>query len=357
MRKTVILLLSLFCLALHAQKTFTLEQVKTQWQNKTIKVETAKPNILQLMQAFNHTFPTYTGRELIKFANTKAAAPYGDKVVDLKNGYVEYGEDDPDSENDEKLQACVWNRSNGHRLLAISLHRFTQEIDVLCFYDFNPQTRTLTPEKSLGSLFTPSFPGQRFRVWLPRKGKTLRVSEYLGMLIIDHVYAWNGMKPSREQTSIKQIENFRADFAEHVFFAEEHPLTQYAMADIDSDGFPELLLRSDDEQYVGVFAVKLAQELLGAQDDRRTLSFFKGAVCSAGQCGAGCLSSIYTFLEDSGYEKQLVEQSEYDNQLEDFGSNTYTLNGDAISSDEGQRMLKALGGGIELNPVWRTLAD
>ena len=357
MKPTLFILLSAFSLNIHAQQTLSVDQVNNQWQTRNLKVENAQPNILQFVQTFQKAFPTYSGAELIKFSKSSANYTNNDKVVDIKNGYVLYSEDDPDSENDEQLQACVWRRSNGHSLLAVNLHRFSSEIDVLCLYDYNPQTKTLTPEKSLNKLFTPSYPGYRYRVWLPRHGKNLEVEEFFGALSIKHTYSWDGMKPYQPKTTINRFNFYQSVFKEHTFFADEHPLTHYALVDLDEDNFPELLLKSDDEEdetYLGAFAVKLAIEILGAQDDRRTLSFYKGAVCSSGHCGAGCSSATYYTLENSSQHLCLVEETNY-NMQSDEEETTYTLEGDEISEQQGNNFIKALGEEITLQPKWKRL--
>ena len=54
---------------LSAQDYVTLDQIRDNWQSKNIEVEDASPaNILELVSAFQQVWPTYSGRELIKFA-------------------------------------------------------------------------------------------------------------------------------------------------------------------------------------------------------------------------------------------------------------------------------------------------
>ena len=174
MRKAIILLLALVCMTVQAQKTMSLDPIQKQWTTKNIKVS-GGTNILQMVSAFQQTWPTYSGRELLKFAKSKASYDNTDKVVDIKNGYVLYSEDSPDAESDEIMSACVWNRQNGHKLFAVSLSRMTpSELVFICFYDYDPKTQTLVPEKSLSHLFTPGFPNYRHRYYLPRTGKKLK---------------------------------------------------------------------------------------------------------------------------------------------------------------------------------------
>ena len=356
MKRLLITVFVFSCLTISAQKNMTLDQIKSQWTTKNLKVTDGNgSNILSLFKAFQKAWPTYSGVELLKFANSKV--PYGnnDKVVDIKNGYVEYSEDDPGSESDEILQACVWRRGNGHSLLAVNLHRFEKELDVLCFYDYNPKTKTLTPEKSLSNVFMPSFPGYRYRVFLPHQGKNLEVKEFFGYLTINHAYSWDGMKPVRPRTTIDKMEMFQGTFRENVFFAEEHPLAQYSLVDIDEDGFPEILLRSADKAYQAAFAVRLTMDYLGGQDDRRTMSFYKGAVSHSGTCGAQCMSSNYTFIENSSRKSVLMNIQEYDMSKDEYSSGEFTLDGKEISESEATRIIQSLGDAKEYKADWRNI--
>lgn len=356
MRKLLIILLSFFFLNVCAQKNMSLEQVKSQWSTRNLKMAGGeKANILQFVQVFQNAYPTYSGGELIKFSKSKVKYENNDKVIDLKNGYALYSEDDPDSDNDEQLNACVWKRSNGHKLYALNLHRFSTELDVLCFYDYNPQTETLTPEKKLSGLFTPSFPGYKYRVFLPQNGKDLVIEEFFGYLNIKHTFSWDGMQPVKPQTTIERMDSYQATFSESFMFTEEHPLTKYALSDVDLDGFPELFFCSDDETYMAVFAVKLTMDLLAGQDDRRELHIFKGAVSHAGTCGAGCMSENYCFLKKSSEKKWLTEMSEVDFETGEYGPNTYKLNGQEISSSEAEKMTRSLGEPMSPQFKWKKI--
>lgn len=356
MKRLLIAVFAFACLATSAQKSMTLDQIKSQWTTKSLKVASGNgTNILLLFEAFQNAWPTYSGGEMLKFANSKVPYDNNDKVVDIKNGYIAYSEDDPDSENNEQLQACVWRRGNGHSLLAINLHRFEKELDVLCFYDYDPKTKTLNPEKSLVGIFRPSFPGYRYRVFLPQHGKNLEVKEFFGALTITHAYSWDGLKPARPHASIDGMEMLQGTFKEHVVFAEEHPLTQYSLIDIDKDGFPELWLRSADKSYQAVFAVKLTNEYLGGQDDRRTLSFYKGAVAHSGTCGTLCMSSNYCLLENSCRKSELMHVQEYDMNKNEYTSGKYTLDGKEVAESEATQTIQSLGEAVEYKANWKDI--
>ena len=96
MKKLYLILVIMGCsFGLLAQDYVTLDQIRDNWQSKSIEVEDASPaNILELVSAFQQVWPTYSGRELIKFAVSDEEYDNTDKIVDLKNGFVRYSEDD-----------------------------------------------------------------------------------------------------------------------------------------------------------------------------------------------------------------------------------------------------------------------
>ena len=347
-----------FSFGLSAQESMSLDQIRDHWQSKSIEVEDASPaNILELVSAFQQVWPTYSVSELIKFAVSDVEYDNTDKVVDLKNGFVRYSEDDPEAESDEGLEACVWNRKNGHKLMAITFYRMTpSELVVLCFYDYDPNTNTLTPEKSLANLFEPSFPGYRYRVLLPQKGKSLVINEYFGSITIEHTYGWDGMKPSNVQVTIDRLDNCQAQFNADYFGANDIPFTQYAMMDIDQDGRPELILQTDDGTFRAAYSIALTIKLLAGENGSRFLSFYKNAVCHSGSCGALCMSSVYVVLNESYPKTYLSELWEWNEEAEDYVESAYTLDGKEISKSSGRKMVQSLGEPYEPELKWTELA-
>ena len=216
--------------------------------------------------------------------------------------------------------------------MAITFYRMTpSELVVLCFYDYDPQTNILTPEKSLANLFEPSFPGYRYRVFLPQNDKVLIVNEYFGSITIQHTYGWD------------------------YFGVNDNPFTQYAMLDIDHDGKPELLLQSDDESIRAVYAISLTINLIAGQNGSRFLSFYKDAVCHSGSCGALCMSSVYVVLNESYPKTYLSELWEWNEEAEDYVISTYTLDGKEISKKKGENIVRTLGEPYEPDLKWTEL--
>ena len=356
MKKAIFILLALVCINVQAQKPMSLDPIQKQWTTKNIKVS-GGANILLLVSAFQQTWPTYSGRELLKFSKSKVPYDNTDKIVDIKNGYVLYSEDSPDADSDEIMSACVWNRKNGHKLFAVTFSRMEpSELVFICFYDYDPKTLTLVPEKSLAKLFTPAFPSYRHRYLLPQNGKSLEINEYYDALTIKHTYSWDGMKPAHPQTTIEQLQLCQGEFNQNFPVVVENPFTQYALMDIDHDGHPELLLQTDDGDYKGVYSIYLTVSLLAAQSDRRFLKIYNGAVSHSGTCGALCMSEVYVMLKNSCLKSTLIDLSEYDNEKEDYGDSTYSLDGQPISKENAEKIIKSLGEPLEPQIKWKKLA-
>ena len=158
---------------------YEASEVAKGWEQRTITVPGQKSDIVALFEAFYGVWPTDAGNRIVHTANPKQF-PEGEfyeegSVIDVKNGYVEsawYEEADADL---GMVSACLWNRKNGHKLFAVN---FASEKDFLCFYDFDPAKRTLTPEKSPIKKEHLNFP-DKDPAWykLPHEGKTLEVIE------------------------------------------------------------------------------------------------------------------------------------------------------------------------------------
>ena len=171
------------------------------WASRPIKVPNGgkAPNIVTLMKAFNNVWHVYVVEGVLNCAKdpnfTKAVdEEYNSTtIVDRKNGYM--CEDSGGTDSDY-MEACVWRRNNGHRLLAVVLGGTCDpDIQVVCFYDYDPATQTLTPEESPVDTFKGT--GSEYVSYtLPHKGKDFIITEYLvGEGSMKYVYTWDGQKP------------------------------------------------------------------------------------------------------------------------------------------------------------------
>lgn len=151
----------------------SIQTIKMGWKSKVItNVPTAGLGIM--MERFDQTWPTSVGADVCQVMMTGAGEQMldrntGYKVInDAKNGYVEAS----GGSDRQYMSACVWRRSNGHRLFAVVIGQpVDPEIEIICFYDYDPQKKTLTPEpKAIGEWLDITARGD-YSFTLPRIGK------------------------------------------------------------------------------------------------------------------------------------------------------------------------------------------
>ena len=159
---------------------FAPKEVARLWKKENIKVPGQKSDIVALFEAFYSEWPTLAGNRIVHETNPKLAPSdyYYEEgsIIDRKNGYLESAW--YEGEDLGVISACVWNRKNGHKLFAVNFHA---EKYFLCFYDFDPAKRTLTPEESPIKREHLNNP-DKDPIWytLPHEGKTLEVIEDTG---------------------------------------------------------------------------------------------------------------------------------------------------------------------------------
>ena len=230
---------------------------------------------------------------------------------------------------------------------------------MVAFYDLDPATGILKPEKSLTRLFAPNHPEGIVHITLPQHGKDLKITEYHinAMFAITHVYPWDGMKPGRERVEIENIDKMWAEYSNQAMMDGEQPVTRYAIIDIDRDGSPELMLGADSDDYQAVFALYDGQyKLIAAKDYKRSLNFYPPkAVGSAGGCGTGCFYIDWTLLENSRPKHHIENQQEYNFETDQMVDH-YELDGrEVVHAEEGDRLVKSFGESVEMTIPWRPL--
>ena len=207
MRKTLISLIMLTIAAnMAAQDFLSNSEINSQWRQKTISVKNGgqTPDVVKLLRAFNEVMPTWTVSQVLKQADhpAKGTRQSGTAVIwdgeeeddyriliDRRNGYADLA-----SQTDiDQTAAGVWRKDNGHRIFALSLfQQHGNPQNVLCWYDYDPQTQTMTPEKSPLDDFKPSAKGAFVAYELPMTGTDFNIIEYYPSLpAITHVYKWN----------------------------------------------------------------------------------------------------------------------------------------------------------------------
>ena len=132
------MLLVLFSGTLYAQETYKyvfLEDLDKQWATKPIN-NVINGSLGIMLERFDQTWPTWmlgAVRNTMEKGLDKEVLDQETSLtvtVDTKNGYVCVGDGGTDG---EYMSACYWNRSNGHKLLAVLLGKPTDPcIEVLC---------------------------------------------------------------------------------------------------------------------------------------------------------------------------------------------------------------------------------
>ncbi len=213
-KSLLIALLSLCLLSygsVWAQKSMSLEDIEKGWKTKTIN-HVANGSLGIMLERFDQTWPTWMGasvRDAMEKGLSKAVLDEETVltvIVDSKNGYVEVSDAGTDGES---MSACYWNRSNGHKLLAVCMSSPTDPyIEFVCFYDYDPQQKALIPEPDILAGFRPWTVEEPYSYNLPKQGKDLILEEWADEGIRRHIFAWNGMKPVFSKTEVKAYEDF-----------------------------------------------------------------------------------------------------------------------------------------------------
>lgn len=189
-----------------AQNTLDNSEVNSQWRTKKLSVKDGgqTPDVVTLLRAFHQALPTWAVSQVLKQADHPAKGTRqsgtasiwdGEEeddyriLIDRRNGYADLA-----SQTDiDQTAASVWRNDNGHRIFALSLfQQHGNPQNVLCWYDYDPQTQTMTPEKSPLDDFKPSAKGAFVAYELPMTGTDFNIIEYYPSLpAITHVYKWN----------------------------------------------------------------------------------------------------------------------------------------------------------------------
>ncbi len=175
----------------------------------------ANGNFATMLERFYQTWPTWmvrAVRDTMKKGLTKQVLDKDTELtvtVDQKNGFVSVGDGGTDG---EYISACYWNRSNGHKLLAVLLGSPTDPcIEVLCTYDYDPAKKMLTPEPEIlkGYRWHDRKAYSQIFCNLPRKGKEITVDDWSGDDgPVRHTFKWDGMKPVYSKSEPLKLDDY-----------------------------------------------------------------------------------------------------------------------------------------------------
>lgn len=356
MKKTIVIAIALLTgLVSAAQKNLTIDQVFDRWQNCTMKCSDG--TITGLVKAFNSMLPTHSVTEFLR----EAALPENKRnfivEIDNHNGYASFAEGSDDASS-ESMTACVWRRSNGHRLFAIAFdQRSSKQQAFAAFYDFDPKNGTLTPNYDYLKYFKLSFGNSIFGIRLPKEGKDIVITEYFmnWWMGLRHIYKWDGNGLFWDRTEIDNIDTMSYQYRDTYYSDSKQPFEKYDLIDIDGDGEPELWLSSDNEESQAVYSISQGKiTLLAGKDFKRHPFFYRNVAGDAGGCGTGCFYIQYNVMEKSMVKERLTNMQSYNMETDNLDDN-FELNGKAISKSKGQSMVKAFGKTIEHEGDWRPL--
>ena len=189
-----------------AQKNTDLEDLNKEWATKPID-NVINGSLGIMLERFDQTWPTWMVGAVRNTMEKGLEKEVLDKetcltvTIDTKNGYVNVGDGGTDG---EYMSACYWNRSNGHKLLAVLVGKPTDPcIEVLCTYDYDPQKKMLTPEPDILKGYRWGDKGEYKQIFcnLPKKGKNITVDDWSGDDgPVRHTFTWDGMKPVYSKT-------------------------------------------------------------------------------------------------------------------------------------------------------------
>ncbi|MBQ9667289.1 MAG: hypothetical protein IJV45_00875 [Prevotella sp.] len=178
-----------------AQAGLSLSAIQERWQTKVID-DVPTGGLAIMLTRFDMTWPTAAvgdACQVMELGVAKKVLDDDDEYtveVDAKNGFVESYNAGSDRQT---MQACVWRRTNGHRLFAVVISQpVDPEIEFICFYDYDPQRQVLTPDPGvLGDWLARTARGN-FSFRLPKEGKDLLIFDNLEQTTFR--FRWDGMK-------------------------------------------------------------------------------------------------------------------------------------------------------------------
>lgn len=230
--------------------------VEKSWTKRTIRVPGEKSDIVALFEAFNNAWPTPEGNSIVHVTNPKLVHGEffeGKTIIDRTNGFVE----SPwtGGEGYGVMNACVWNRKNGHKLFAVNMGKARDDIaEFLCFYDYDPTQKTLTPEASPVKKEHMLFPDQHPDLYrLPQEGKAMEVAERGGLIYFDAIYTFDGQNLKFTGHDTSWTTKFEEEYRKEDLDDIHYPLTKFALIDIDGDGGEEVWVRSAKDEDGAIF--------------------------------------------------------------------------------------------------------
>ena len=227
-----------------AFETTPLEVIDKGWADKPID-NVINGSLGIMLERFDQTWPTWmvgAVRNTMEKGLDKEVLDEETALtvtVDAKNGFAEVNDGGTDG---AYMSACIWNRSNGHKLLAVRIGKPTDPcMEFVCFYDYDATKKTLTPEPDIlkGYRWGDRKEYTQLFYHLPKVGKTLLVDEWGDEGPVQHTFTWNGMKPVYDKTGPLEFDDGLGDIP--VSFKGAQPTVKDFVAALLSQNTDEAL--------------------------------------------------------------------------------------------------------------------
>lgn len=155
-------------------------------QDITVSPKEAQANIHDFAQAFCNQYNAYTpNAKMLKYIGdpkTYNEEKEGCAVnSDIAYGYIKAN---MPYQYDQFTEICYWKRPNGHSLVGVYLREESENADPeseFIFYDYDPATKTMTPDKDIISVVEKAAKRAEFddfMIRLPQKGKDIELTLY-----------------------------------------------------------------------------------------------------------------------------------------------------------------------------------
>ena len=152
MKKSILIISALLMLySCNNQAAEGVAAIEKGWSKRTIKVEEGKATVMNLLKAFNKVWHTAAADSIFAVADGKECfmeewyagkSPVFVDNEDFCTAWYNHGDT-----GEQQLDARTYQRTNGHFLFAVRVEQNNPEHKLFCcFYDYDPESKTLTPE-------------------------------------------------------------------------------------------------------------------------------------------------------------------------------------------------------------------
>lgn len=288
------------------------------------------PDIVTLLTAFNHAYPTGDLSYVLdlakdpKFTRSEENEYGGYDVVDRKNGYV--GTDITSGADGSYMDAALWKRNDGHRLLILHFGQPTDpEIDYVICYDYDPAKQQMTLDKAEAEALKPLWPANKQFFSLPQKGKDIQVREWsrTWWRDLNNTYTWNGQYHEFAYTEsevfeeLMECDNLKSNWGLMWENFEDPKVAEYALVDLDDDENPEIILCEatdvEDHTFQNLYTYLDGEaEDLGCTDRSHEFHLKKNGCILMGNADVGMGLDIgshaaeYTVIKNSRFQHHTI---------------------------------------------------